>query len=645
MRAVIIGTDFMKDTDGTFKALETNTNIQLDTQWSLNFDSASFENFVISNNFTEVVLISNETNRSAETANTLNYELNELRSINSNRTANSLPNIPFNFTFNQYLKSFLSGSNIELVTISTDATSTTIPFVEDTEDKLIIRLSFDTTALIDDNYARDNWGFLKLMYDADNNSIPKCYIDDNEFGIDSIGTTLRDNGNHPNYCIKKRVTPSDNKIYPKLYKISTLEELNSLKSNLEVDEYIQEYIFNDTDLFDGRLNTYRSIDLLYGSNLDIINLQVIEKTTILPLLSSADFDDTNQVQPWDRMRYLQKFYTTANQVAIKLSATQNTKVLLPDGSIELAPNLQIGDEVKSILFAELPDESDTPSLVAWSSSYDSIITDYQVSSSFLENKSTTDFYGVLVTFETDTNSTFSDVVHAEIMVKDGDYVKFQTYSELKVGDEILTFDTTTNQLIITTITNVNFRFDKFTGYTLDFEELDLFLTLEETENQSRYGLVTHNFGYDCRYWTAVNTHGGAGGAFCVAWYTCIDNAYNTACPGYWGSNYYGGCSRVVYGKNAAVFTYLPHSGYISNTAYCNDQKSDIQYKENLTLIGVSDFGLNVYQFNYKNEEGLYQGVIAQELIGTNYEDSLSLNEDGLYVVDYNKIDVEFKKLN
>ena len=78
------------------------------------------------------------------------------------------------------------------------------------------------------------------MYDTDNNSIPKCYINDTEFGIDSIGDTLRDNGNHPNYCIKKRVTPSVNKIYPKLFKLSTLEQLNDLKSNLEVDEYIQE---------------------------------------------------------------------------------------------------------------------------------------------------------------------------------------------------------------------------------------------------------------------------------------------------------------------------------------------------------------------------------------------------------------------
>ena len=640
MRAVIIGTDFMKDTDGTFKALETNTNIQLDTQWSLNFDSASFENFVLSNNFTEVVLISNENNTSPETSHTLNYEVNELRNINANLTANSLPTITFNFTFNQYLQSFLSGSNIELISISTDKTSTTIPFVEDAEDKLIIRLSFDTTALIDDNYARDNWGFLKLMYDADNNSIPKCYINDSEFGIDSIGTTLRDNGNHPNYCIKKRVTPSDNKIYPKLYKISTLEELNTLKSNLEVDEYIQEYIFNDTDLFDGRINTYRSIDMLYGSNLDIINLQVIEKTKILPILSSADFDDNNQVQPWDRMRYLQKFYTTSNQVGLKLSATENTKVILPDGNIELAPNLQIGDAVKSIAFSALPDESNTDNLEMWSSSYDSIITDYQISSSFLENKSTNDYYGILVTIQTDLNSTFSDVSHAKIMVKDGDDVKFKSYVQLTNGDEIIIFDTAINQLITTTITNVNFRFDTFAAYTLDFEELDLFLTLEETENQSRYGLVTHNFGYDCRYWS-VSYFSGPG--YCVQWVTCVGGTNFTTCG--WNGNFFGGCSRTVYGKNAASFTYLPGSAAINNMTFCNDQKSDIHYKENISLIGVSELGLNVYQFNYKNEEGLYQGVMAQELIGTTYEDSLSLNEDGLYVVDYNKIDVEFKKLN
>jgi hypothetical protein len=78
---------------------------------------------------------------------------------------------------------------------------------------------------------------------------------------------------------------------------------------------------------------------------------------------------------------------------------------------------------------------------------------------------------------------------------------------------------------------------------------------------------------------------------------------------------------------------------------CNASKSDIQYKENLNLVGISNSGLNIYTFNYKNEEGLYQGVIAQELIGTKFEDALSKNSEGLYEVDYSKIDVEFKKIN
>lgn len=640
MRAVIIGTDFMKDTDGTFKALETNTNIQLDTQWSLNFDSSSFENFVLSNNFTEVVLISNQNNKLGSSAHTINYDYEVLRGENNDI---SLPYVSYNYNFDGYLKSFLTGSNIEFTQITTDTTSTTIPFVEDTNTKLIIRLSFDTTALIDDNYARDNWGFLRLMYDADNNSIPKCFINDTELGIDSIGITLRDNGNHPNYCIKKRVTPADNKVYPILLKVSTIEELDNLKSNLEVDEYIQEYIFNTDDLFEGRLNSYRSIDLLYGSNLDIVNLQILEKTKNLPILSSADFDDNNQVQPWDRMRYLQKFYTSVDQISLKLSASENTKVILPNGDIELVTNLQVGDEVKSILFPDLPDEENISSSDLWSSSFDSTIDNYQISSSILDNKSTNDYFGILVTFETDTNSTFSDVGHAKIMVKDGDDVRFKRYVDLKNGDTLLLLDTTNNELITTNITEINFRFDKFTAYILDFEELDLFLTMEETENQSRYGLVTHNFGYDCYIVIASSNaytsptyfyfqYCSSGG---VAFVFMNDGDGVIVCAKYYPGGDNGISMRST--QNAQGSFYFD--------GLCNNQKSDIRYKENLTQIGVSDFGLNVYQFNYRNEEGLYQGVIAQELIETKYADSVSLNEDGLYVVDYNKIDVEFKKLN
>jgi hypothetical protein len=92
------------------------------------------------------------------------------------------------------------------------------------------------------------------------------------------------------------------------------------------------------------------------------------------------------------------------------------------------------------------------------------------------------------------------------------------------------------------------------------------------------------------------------------------------------------------------------SSYCGN--YCNSYwcsacwgKSDISYKENINLIGQSPSGINIYTFNYIGEDGLYEGVIAQELIGTKFESTLSLNEEGKYLVDYSKIDVEFKKIN
>jgi hypothetical protein len=654
MRAVIIGTDFMRDTDGSFKALETNTNIQLDTQWCLNFDSSSFELFVQSNNFSEIVLISNENQLSSQAAFSLNYDLEQIHEITKTQNLLDIDN-PFSvFTsFKSYLDSFTSGSNITFNTFKTDTTSITIPFVEDTDDKLIIRLSYDTTALIDDTYARDNWEFLKLMYDADSNSIPKSYINDNELSIDNIGETLRDNGNHPNYCIKKRVTPSDNKIYPKLYKISTLEELETLKSNLEVDEYIQEFIYNTDDLLDNRVKSYRSIDMLYGSNLDIINLQILEKTTNLEIVDNADFDDNGQVQYWDKMRYCQKFYTSINEIAIKLDATGETKVILPNGDISLAKNLNTGDSVKSILFSTLPlDENIFESATQWSSSFNETITNFDISTTQLVNNNSLDYFGVLVTIETDTNSIFSDVIHGFIMVKDGDNATFKEYGSLTIGETIVLFDSITNTLISSVITNISYKFDKFIGYSLDFEQSDLFLTLEETENQQRYGIVTHNYDYDCRITECIGTQNNT----VFTYYRCGDNVrfsyYGNNGGAFTGSPAYLNpgqvCARYTgtwptgpYCQNSDEGSY---SNYVWYGAYCNDQKSDIHYKENLILIGKSNSGLNIYQFNYKNEDGLYEGVIAQELIGTKYQEALSKNEDDLYVVDYNKIDVEFKKI-
>jgi hypothetical protein len=73
--------------------------------------------------------------------------------------------------------------------------------------------------------------------------------------------------------------------------------------------------------------------------------------------------------------------------------------------------------------------------------------------------------------------------------------------------------------------------------------------------------------------------------------------------------------------------------------------SDIKLKENIKNIGKSKLGINIYEWNYINDiDNKYKGVIAQELLGTKFESSLSI-KNGFYWVDYSNLDVEFEKIN
>jgi len=71
--------------------------------------------------------------------------------------------------------------------------------------------------------------------------------------------------------------------------------------------------------------------------------------------------------------------------------------------------------------------------------------------------------------------------------------------------------------------------------------------------------------------------------------------------------------------------------------------SDKNIKENIDLVGVSDSGINIYEFDYKdksNGEGRYRGVMAQEV-----PEASIMGAKGHLLVDYSKVDVEFERIS
>ena len=70
--------------------------------------------------------------------------------------------------------------------------------------------------------------------------------------------------------------------------------------------------------------------------------------------------------------------------------------------------------------------------------------------------------------------------------------------------------------------------------------------------------------------------------------------------------------------------------------------SDRRLKKNIKLIGTSDSGLKIYSFEYIDKnlgDGVFQGVMSDEI-----SKEAVIPFDGYELVDYSKIDVEFKKI-
>lgn len=67
--------------------------------------------------------------------------------------------------------------------------------------------------------------------------------------------------------------------------------------------------------------------------------------------------------------------------------------------------------------------------------------------------------------------------------------------------------------------------------------------------------------------------------------------------------------------------------------------SDKRLKHNYHVIGKSPSGINIYEFSYLGSDTRYQGVMANEV-----GDAAFMMDNGFYMVDYNKIDVVFKKV-
>jgi hypothetical protein len=567
MKAAIIGTDFL-EYSGSVKVLEINTNTTFFNQASDELDYDSLFSILIENNINEFHFIYNEDDAY------IRYDVYE-------------------FKFEERIKEKCIENNIEYFSYKVQKNSITVPYIEDANNKFILRQAFDTTALIDETYCADKFEFFALM--SGSSYIPNTFFSSSTLISNEFNDIINYPNGEPNVILKSRYPLYDIDAYPAIYKLDSQSELEQLKSSLSEDILIQEFIFDNTNIIDNRWNIIRGIDIIYGPNLDIINMGGYSTSTLVDMDFCDDEYNVNTKKLSNKSRY--KWVNKVNNFEkIPYHVDSDSLILDASGSLQTLDNIHVNDLIRTLDFTNIDGYSASDDLPEsygkrWQSTIEqtrTTLSELNTNVDSIQSQSVSDLY-IKITLEDGTNWTDLQDTKFYIQLSGSNVTQFDKLNNIIVGDKLLIYDKDTSEISTKGITNLEIVYDSKITYALNVEPSDLFLV----DINSTQFAIQHN--PDCYY---------------CGWFSCGDYSCDYTCFGCPG-----------YGK------------------------SDISYKENLNLIGKSASGLNIYQFNYIGEEGLYEGLIAQELIGTKFESALSLNSDGKYLVDYNQVDVEFKKIN
>jgi hypothetical protein len=476
MRSVLIAIDFVKDVDNSFKVLELNTGI-VAAPISIEpyFNKTELDNLILENNITEIELILLNTG--------------PVYAINSDYPNDTIMAIA------GYFDKYYSGLTITKHVVKTEAQIT--PTIIDAPNKLIIRQSYDSTALIDETYARDNFEFLKLLHDTSPTSIANTYINHPTLGFDMIGNVIRDNGNYPNYIIKQRFPTTNYEEYPKVFKINTQQELLDLKNSLPSNTLLQEYIINTNDLEQGKLKTYRSIGLVYGSELNVVNLiDPFIHTNACSIDITVDTLNT-EMQVWERPKYLQKYGKKFSGIGYNSDSTN--LILKNDGSMVSPSQLSINDTLRTIKLFGLPDNEIDYVVSQYSGNTQEVFDNSVISSTTIQSISTITQSVWIRNIILENGLKFSDIDDSKVLIKRNGLLIFVSFYQIELSDEIVIVNKTTGLFESKGITSEYYTYSSENIFSIDVEEIDLYLTMDESNNTPEYFIIQHNPPL-CRCW-------------------------------------------------------------------------------------------------------------------------------------------------
>ena len=465
MKATILGTDLLQD-NGSVKILEINTNAAIYNVGAEFLDYDALFNVLTSNNIDEFHFIYTE-NKSAA------------------------PNGTSDFIFEDKVKVKCTELGITYTAHTVPVGSVTVPAIEDADNKFILRQAYDTSALVDSTYCADKFEFFSLM--SGSSYIPKTYFSADDLSLDIFDSLDINDSDYPNLVEKSRYPNYDREHLPRLAKFPDNTQLTTTKTELSENHLIQEFVNSDSNIVDGYWSVIRSIDIIYGSNLDTINLGGYTHSAIVPLTFCENNDgDVNEIyfNKKARSKFLNKNSGTDVKTMV-YHTDEESDILMFDGSISNVSNIQVGDVIKTSGFDWIDggygDDNDPRTS---NTSVELISSSLSYVSSSLVASSSQEVDDLFIQITLDTGEVWQDTPSTSYVIeKSGSLdTNFEFVNKMLVGDKIVTVNKTTNVVTKKEITKLDIVWDTKKIYNLDFEPFDFFMV---DVNNDEYAIM-HN---------------------------------------------------------------------------------------------------------------------------------------------------------
>jgi hypothetical protein len=456
MNSVLIATDFSAVNDDV-KFLEMNTDMGISDPMVDSFDFASLFNYITSNNFTKLHLV---------------YK--ELYTSN---------------TFIEKIKLNCLNNNIEYSETITQINAILIPDISDETDTLVVRLAYNSQAILDDIYCRDKSELIKLIFDNNlEEYIPKTYSKYNDdVSINDNLDTLNDNGIIPNLIAKRTLPDVFKHLYPAFFNLTSVEDLNNLKSSLETDVLLQEYVYNSNNVIDSTIVNHVRIWYLLTNGLStVIDCGGYIGANSVQIEENLVTYTNNKLDNVARSMFFSNPGTDTNSNGIPsdylIKVKQNDDSFLDVA----AQNVQLNDVIEAINIATLDPNFTQTETINWlyTGSTQDLISYTTASVISVIDKPVEEWF---VRIEYTSGTSLLPINKLVLAEKDG-VVKFKRAYDLDVNDVI--FNSSNN---LSNINLISREYYSGSMTIIDIDPADVYIAGNET-NEIMNTIIVHNYG-------------------------------------------------------------------------------------------------------------------------------------------------------